>query len=178
VDMTTLLSAIVTVVGGLIGAFLSRRQSMKIETQGVKISLRQTTELLDREIAQEVGETIAVGDLELTRTDDARPTSATPNLRTTVRDEVDRSVDAFRRRLESIEERFPDTDVVDKIANVNDAILATKLEELQRAVERLEKRLNDEKVSKWDVATIVFTILAALGGLVGAVFGIIKFVAG
>jgi hypothetical protein len=178
VDMTTLLSAIVTVVGGLIGAFLSRRQSMKIETQGVKISLRQTTELLDREIAQEVGETIAVGDLELTRTDDARPPSATPNLLTTVRDEVDRSVDAFRRRLESIEERFPDTDVVDKIANVNDAILATKLEELQRAVERLEKRLNDEKVSKWDVATIVFTILAALGGLVGAVFGIIKFVAG
>jgi hypothetical protein len=92
--------------------------------------------------------------------------------------ETQRAVMALNERLRAIEDRFPDSNLIDKLSSVNDAIMATKLEELQRSFERLEKRLDAEKVSKWDVATIVFTILGSLGAIVGLIFGIIKFVQG
>lgn len=92
--------------------------------------------------------------------------------------EVERAVSALEERLHAVEKRFPDSATIDKISSVNDAIMATKLEELQRSLERIEKRFDAEKVSKWDVATIVFTIIGSIGAVIGIVFGIIKFVQG
>lgn len=55
-----------------------------------------------------------------------------------------------------------------------DKSLETRVETLDKALARLEER----SVSKWDVVTILFTTLAALGGLVAAVLGIVKWVTG
>ena len=80
-----------------------------------------------------------------------------------VKSEVESRVVSLRQRLDAIEQRFPSQDSVDKIASVNDAILATNLESLAEAVSKLESKL----LTKWDVAKIVFQIIAALGALVG-----------
>jgi hypothetical protein len=89
-----------------------------------------------------------------------------------IRKEVQDAVTAFQERLERIEQRFPDESTIDKIASINDAILATKVEQLQKALEQLEPRL----LTKWDVATIVFAVLAAIGGLAGVIFAVANFV--
>jgi hypothetical protein len=55
---------------------------------------------------------------------------------------------------------------------MNDAILATKVEQLQKSIERLE----DQTLTKWDIVTIVFMVIAAVGGLAGVVFTVANFV--
>lgn len=87
----------------------------------------------------------------------------------TVKDEVERAVASFQMRVEKIEERFPDATEIDKIASINDAVLATKIETIQRQIEKIEKRLDDDLVTKWQVALIVFAILSAVGGVVALV---------
>jgi len=62
---------------------------------------------------------------------------------------------------------------LEKIASVNDAILATQLETLSASIKAIQNRM----LTKWDIAKIVFAILSALGILVGIIFGIINFVA-
>ncbi|MGH3695052.1 MAG: hypothetical protein ACRDRX_13875 [Pseudonocardiaceae bacterium] len=94
-----------------------------------------------------------------------------------VQDHIDRAVASLRSRLEDIEQRFPDKSEIDKIASVNDAIMATRIEALQESVKRLQKQVDDQ-LTKWDVATIVFAVLGTLGVIVGLVFGVIKFVTG
>ncbi|MFE2473739.1 hypothetical protein, partial [Streptomyces mirabilis] len=46
------------------------------------------------------------------------------------------------------------------------------------AVEKLADKLDSEKVTKFDVVTITLTILAAIGGLTGAVVALIRWVTG
>jgi hypothetical protein len=55
-----------------------------------------------------------------------------------------------------------------------DMALKDKSDALDKGLTRLE----DRSVSKWDVVTIVFTTLAALGGIVAAALGIAKWIAG
>ncbi|MCX5260394.1 hypothetical protein OOK27_40685 [Streptomyces canus] len=45
-------------------------------------------------------------------------------------------------------------------------------------LEKVTEKLDSEKVTKFDVVTIAMTILAAIGGLTGAVIAIIKWVTG
>jgi len=89
-----------------------------------------------------------------------------------IKREVEERTAALRKRLDSIERKFPEESTLEKIASVNDAILGTKIEELQRSIERIESKL----LSKWDVAKIVFTIIASLGALVGLTITVIMFV--
>jgi hypothetical protein len=46
------------------------------------------------------------------------------------------------------------------------------------SVEKSLTKLEEKAVSKWDVVTIIFATLAALGGLLGVILGIIKLVGG
>lgn len=91
-------------------------------------------------------------------------------------DEIDKHVEqligSFQDRIDAIEKRFPKTTTVEKIASVNDAILATKIEDLIVRIEKIEEK----QLSKWDVATIVFAVLAALGTIVALIAAIIKMV--
>jgi hypothetical protein len=65
------------------------------------------------------------------------------------------------------------------------AKLETRFEALDKATKTREDatekaiaKIEDKAVSKWDVVTILFMSLAALGGLVGAVLGIVKWISG
>ncbi len=55
---------------------------------------------------------------------------------------------------------------------MNDAILATKVEQLQKSIEQLDSRI----LTKWDVATIVFAVMAAIGVVAGVIFAVANFV--
>lgn len=88
-----------------------------------------------------------------------------------IQKEVEDRASILKERLESIEKRFPEESTLEKIASVNDAILGTKVEEIQKSTEMLESKL----ITKWDVAKIVFTITGSLGALVGLTITIIKF---
>lgn len=52
--------------------------------------------------------------------------------------------------------------------------LSEKTDKLDRSLTRVE----DKAVSKWDVVIVVFAVLAAIGGILGAVLGIAKWLAG
>lgn len=88
-----------------------------------------------------------------------------------VQKRIDEKTHALKGRIEEIEKRFPSQDTVDKIASVNEAILATQVENLSETIKSLEQRI----LSKWDVAKIVFQIISALGGLIGVILGLITF---
>jgi hypothetical protein len=93
---------------------------------------------------------------------------------TEIETEANKKFEELKKRIEGIEKRFPKEATLEKIASVNDAILATKVEALSDAINRIEKKL----LTKWDVVKIVFEILAALGVLVGIGFAIANYVAG
>ncbi|MER6952501.1 hypothetical protein [Streptomyces sp. NPDC000618] len=62
--------------------------------------------------------------------------------------------------------------------NLTTEVAYTKLEHRTDTLEKLADKLDSEKVTKFDVVTITFTILAAIGGMTGAVIALIKWVAG
>ncbi len=68
--------------------------------------------------------------------------------------------------------------LAEEMVNLRNALTVAKLEGRLEIVEKLTEKLDGEKVSKFDSATITLTILAALGGLTGAVIGLIRWVTG
>ena len=97
---------------------------------------------------------------------------STLQTRPEIEEQVNVKVDELKKRIEAIESRFPQEATLEKIASVNDAILATQLETLSDSI----KAIQDKMLTKWDVAKIVFAILSALGFLAGIIFGILTFV--
>jgi membrane protein YqaA with SNARE-associated domain len=170
-------SAIASVIGGAVSLFLKRRAVEAREA--AEENYRQHTESLRAALAKDLVESI---EDEATREQLQQKVMAnlmpamTAHLvgmsKTEVQQEVNASTESLKQRIEQIEQRLPDRNVVDKIASVNEAVLATHVELLQEAVKRLEEKM----LSKWDVAAVVFTVIAALGGLVGLTLTIIKFV--
>ena len=88
--------------------------------------------------------------------------------------EVRQKVDELKMRIEEIEKRFPSDSTIDKISSVNDAILATNIESLADSIKKIEEKI----LTKWDVAIIVFQVIAALGIIFGIVFGILSYFKG
>ena len=91
--------------------------------------------------------------------------------RAEIETEVNKKFDELKRRVEEIENRFPKEATLEKIASVNDAILATNVEALSESIKRIEDKL----LTKWDIAKVVFQILAALGVLIGVIFAILQY---
>jgi hypothetical protein len=87
-----------------------------------------------------------------------------------IEDEVNKKFDELKKRIEEVEKRFPKESTLEKIASVNDAILATNVETLSESLKRIEDKL----LTKWDIAKITFQILGGLGILIGIIFGIIN----
>lgn len=88
--------------------------------------------------------------------------------------EVNKKFEEIKKRVEGIEKRFPKETTLEKIASVNDAILATNLEALSESIKRIEDRM----LTKWDVVKILFQILAALGVLTTLIFAALKYLTG
>ncbi len=88
-------------------------------------------------------------------------------------DKVSAALVPLKSRLEEIEKRFPNESTIDKIASVNDAILATKIEHITDELRRIEK----ESLSKWDVVVIVIEVLVAGATVLGLIFTAIQYFA-
>ncbi len=96
-----------------------------------------------------------------------------PSVEDAVADAVETRVADLRQRLRLVENRLPAEATLEKIASVNDAILATRLEAVQEAITNLQQQ---KQLTKWDVAVVVFAILTALGVIAGIVTGILAVV--
>jgi hypothetical protein len=168
--------ALASILVGTIGSFISRllaerTKSQQVVVEGVRLEFSEavTESLADHATAgKEVREAIE----GLNREIRAVQETTEVRLKDDVKDAVNRAVSTFTERLERIEQRFPEESTIDKIASINDAILATKVEQLQTLLEQLEDRI----LTKWDVATIVFMVIAAVGGLAGVIFAVANFV--
>lgn len=90
-----------------------------------------------------------------------------------IKELVESRVSTLQARIEEIENRFPRETTLEKIASVNDAILATNLENLTESVKRIEEKM----LTSWDVAKIVFLIIGALVGLAGFVLAVVRYLA-
>jgi hypothetical protein len=84
--------------------------------------------------------------------------------------EVDKAVADLKGRLESIETRFPDSSSIDKIASINDALFAERIEQLASRMALLERKL----LTKWDVAITVSVVVAGICTVVGATYAVLK----
>lgn len=87
-----------------------------------------------------------------------------------VRTEVEEKMAEVRGRLEAIEKRFPGESTIDKIASINDALFAQRIEQLTSRIETLEEKL----LTKWDVALIVSIVAAGIFAVVGATYAVLK----
>ncbi len=85
--------------------------------------------------------------------------------------QVEERVLPLKKRIEEIERRFPNESTIEKIASVNEAVLATRLDSLTESIRKNEGKL----LTKWDVTVIVLKIIGALGVITGIVFGIINY---
>lgn len=84
--------------------------------------------------------------------------------------EVDEKMKGLRERLQAIENRFPDNASIDKIASINDALFAQRIDQLSDRIEKLEEKL----LTKWDVAIIVSVVATGIFTVVGATFAVLK----
>ena len=102
------------------------------------------------------------------------PSNMVPGLlRDEPKMEIESRVEVLRERLEAIEERLRAQDSVDKIASINNAILAANLKSLTERISKLEEKM----LTKWDVAKTLSVILVGVAGLVGSCLTIIRFLA-
>jgi len=82
---------------------------------------------------------------------------------------VDDKTDAIKKRLDVIESRFPNESAIDKIASVNDAVLATKIEALNESI----KAMREKMITRWDLVVVVFEILGAIVIIVAIIVAIL-----
>ncbi len=80
-------------------------------------------------------------------------------------------IERIKKRIEEIEGPFPREVTFEKMASIHDAMLAANIEGLSEAVRKVEEKI----LSKWDVAKIVFQVLAAVIALTGIIFTIVNY---
>ena len=93
-----------------------------------------------------------------------------PSKEIDIEAEVNSRIEEINKKIETIEARLPKKATLDKLASVNDAILATQIEALTESVNDLKKNM----LTKWDVAKVVFAIIGALGVISGIIIGILN----
>ncbi len=114
-------------------------------------------------------------DLEITQYQDGSSIEIWPNnLSKIEQPEIEKQVEErvlpLKKRIEEIERRFPPESTIEKIASINEAVLATRLDSLTEAIEKIEIKL----LTKWDVAVVVLEIVGGLGVIIAIIFGIIN----
>jgi hypothetical protein len=75
------------------------------------------------------------------------------------------STEDLELRIAAIEARLPDSNTLHTIASTNEAVLAAKLEHIEKDLSRVESRL----LGRGDVVLVMFGVLAALGVIVSLV---------
>jgi LPS O-antigen subunit length determinant protein (WzzB/FepE family) len=86
------------------------------------------------------------------------------------RKELERQLNEVHDRIRKIEERFPADATLEKIASINDALLAQRIDQLAKQIDGFESRI----LTKWDVALTTGTMLAGIISVVGATYAVLK----
>jgi hypothetical protein len=177
-EAATLIAAVITALGAIAGAVVtalastrSRRRREEADEERQRFFREQASEGL-RQRLKELGAYTDEVERSLIALGAPPATRGTHPSKEEVKQEVDSAVNVIRERLERVEQRFPEESTLEKIASINDAILATKIERLEKSIENLESTL----VTKWDVATIVFAVFGAISGVAGVIFTVANFV--
>lgn len=152
-------------------AFLVPILGTLLASLGVLVSLfasarRRTVELMawqDRMREMDLAFDDALRHADVTARFRVRGSTGDPDLEA----EVEEAMRDLNERIKAVEDRFPDSSTIDKVASVNDAVLATKLELVEKEVERLR----GDTLTRWDVALVVFSIIGAMGVVLGMVVG-------
>jgi hypothetical protein len=164
----------VSLVFSVISDRASRSQKRQEAAESEKVlrdSREAGAELLRR--AQELQQTLDVAESQISgppRTEGVE--SEVWQYNKGLSDANEEAVTALHKRLERVEQRFPEEATLEKIASINDAILATRIEQLEKSLGLLDSRM----VTKWDVATVVFAVIGAIGVIAGAIFAVANFV--
>ena len=90
-------------------------------------------------------------------------------LRKEMKEEINKSISDIHSKIQDINKRFPPDKELDKYASVNDAILSQQINNSAQSITMMESRL----LTKWDIAITVFSILGALGIIVGLIQGLL-----
>ena len=89
-----------------------------------------------------------------------------------IKGEISKELEMFKKRIEKIEQRFPDETQIDKVASINDALLSQRIDQLKERIDKMEENIP----SKWDIALTVSAILGGICAVVAATYGVIQFV--
>jgi hypothetical protein len=100
----------------------------------------------------------------------AQATSISQASGKAVDDQVETKLSDLKDRLEAVEARFPDKSLIDKIASINDALFAERIDQLADRIDNIENKL----LSKWDVAIIVSLVLSGIFVVVGGTYAVLK----
>ena len=139
------LGSMFALLAGLMTAFMALRAKGSQERVESRY-LRQITDRLSQELQHALGEESA----------DDEESGRKEVLETEIR--------LLSTRLDKLEGRFPNEATLEKYASVNDAILATRHEELARRMARLES----EAMTPGKVILLLSTVLAVLFGMMAA----------
>jgi len=134
------------------------------------ISISRTIETPSQESAKT--EVVSTPELlkDIERTIVARVESLPLASRDEMQKEIEGQMHEVSDRIKKIEDRFPEESQIEKIASINDALLAERIDQLSKQVQALESRT----LSKWDVAVTVGAIISGMIIVVGATYGVLK----
>lgn len=77
-------------------------------------------------------------------------------------EEVKQQIAVLEERVSQVETRFPSDTALEKYASINDAILITRLEAMEKRIDKIdEKSLNE-----WDIAMVFFLILGGMAAII------------
>lgn len=174
--LTGITASILAALFGLIASFVSAKLANK-RRQNIEKIRKKAKEQYKKALAQEISEySKHIPNFEkdpvykvMLAESATTPITIASTTAVEAQKETDAIIEDLKERISEIENRLPGQETVDKIASINDAILATQIESLSETVKKIEDKL----LSRWDVAKIVFQILAAVGALVGIGLAII-----
>lgn len=109
----------------------------------------------------------------------AAATSDTAVTKVAIDSLLDKQFGDLSDRIKQIEDRFPSDATIDKIASVNDAILGTRLESIEKLVTATRsemKTLRGDMLNKWDVVVVVIMLLGAIATLTRVAIGAIEYI--
>jgi hypothetical protein len=168
--LATVVPIVVGAAGALVSGFLRRSERREV------VARRQIEDdTLETALERVLGRPLSLDETKLligpsSGVTEQAPQVADEETKTEINAEVESLVSTFKERLERIEQRFPAQATPEKVASTNDAIMATKLEYLEKSLDKVQ----DRQLSRWDVALVLFAILGGLGALIGIILGIGK----
>ena len=90
--------------------------------------------------------------------------------REAMQQEIEMQMGEVKKRIEKIENRFPEEAQIEKIASINDALLSERIDQLSKQVQAIESRI----LTKWDVALTVSAVVTGIIVVVGATYAVLK----